>query len=166
MVLEPDLRFSQWLDLNSHKMPAPRRHLSVDELTQRASTGSAVRRGFIKISEPIPSSYVHNGAEMDQADEIHAAQREEAWLNDTRTYEDSDRANTASGRSAYNSRFIERTSLGPASGMNHLSVGKRDETTLRRRNTGLRATIRRMFGSKRHSPPTSFVPSVSIPSSC
>ena len=128
-------------------MPSPRRHLSVDELTQRASTGLAIRRGDIKISEPIPSSYVHNGPEMDrsfedpQATPILAARRSGTDLLQGR--------NASSSQPVHVSRFTERTSLGPSLSISNMSSTPSKDSVSQRRNAGLRASIRRMFSSRK-----------------
>lgn len=137
------------MSANPVSMLSPRRHLSVDELTQRASTGLAIRRGDVKISEPIPSSYVHNGAEMDQVNE-QATPRVRAF-NASRDETDS----VSHGRSissntpVHVSKFTERTSP-VLLNTNDAPLGSSTDTAAQRRNTsGLRATIRRMFSSRR-----------------
>lgn len=129
-------------------MPPPRRHLSVDELTQRASTGLAIRKGEIKISDPIPSSYVHNGAEMDQVYEQSIPRMVGSRFVEDGTDTASHGRSVSSNLPGHASKFTERTSPAP-SPVNNAPFGNSHGEALRRRNTGLRATIRRMFSSKR-----------------
>ena len=137
-------------------MPSPQRHLSVDELSQRASTGLAIRRGEIKISEPIPSSYVHNGTEMDAgAYEQPTPRMEGTWPRGSGTGTSHGR-NESSIQPAHVSRFTERTSLGPSlTTSNMSSTPSKGSTTTPKRAIGLRASIKRMFGSKRDGYATS-----------
>lgn len=131
-------------------MPSPHRHLSVDELSQRASTGLAVRRGQIKISEPIPSSYVHNGAEMDAgAYEQRTPRLEGTWPRSSGVPPLHGR-NLSSTQPAHVSRFTERASFGPSlTASNMSSTPSKESATTPKRATGLRASIRRMFSSKK-----------------
>lgn len=129
-------------------MSSPRRHLSVDELTQRASTGLAIRRGDLKISDPIPSSYVHNGAEMDGMYEQPTPRLEGATGWPRKNGADTSVRNDGSSQPVHVSRFTERTSLGPSLAASNMS-STQSKDSLQRRNTGLRATIKRMFSSKK-----------------
>jgi len=132
-------------------MPSPQRHLSVDELGQRASTGLAIRRGEIKISEPIPSSYVHNGAEMDAAAfEQPTPRLEGTWPRSSGAGASHGRKESSILPSVHVSKFTERTSLGPSlTASNMSSTPSKDSATTPKRVTGLRASIRRMFSSKK-----------------
>lgn len=131
-------------------MPSPQRHLSVDELSQRASTGLAIRRGEIKISEPIPSSYVHNGAEMDAgAYEQPTPRVEGTWPRGSGAGVVHGR-NDSSVQSVHVSRFTERTSLGPSLATSNMSsTPSKESATTPKKATGLRASLKRMFSSKR-----------------
>ena len=131
-------------------MPSPHRHLSVDELSQRASTGLAIRRGEIKISEPVPSSYIHNGAEMDAgAYEQPTPKLEGTWSRRSGAGMIHGR-NGSSSHSKHASRFTERTSLGPSLATSNMSTTPSKESTMTsKKATGLRASIKRMFSSKR-----------------
>ncbi|KAK5943881.1 hypothetical protein PMZ80_003162 [Knufia obscura] len=126
-------------------MPTPQRHLSVDELSQRASTGLAIRRGEVKISEPLPSSYVHNGAEMDAGAYEQPTPRIEG------TWPRSGGAGALHGRNESStlpihiSRFTERTSLGPSLATSNMSsTPSKESATTPKKATGLKASIRRM----------------------
>lgn len=130
-------------------MPTPQRHLSVDELSQRASTGLAIRRGEVKISEPLPSSYVHNGAEMDAGAYEQPTPRIEG------TWPRSGGAGALHGRNESStlpihiSRFTERTSLGPSLATSNMSsTPSKESATTPKKATGLKASIRRMFSRK------------------
>jgi len=130
-------------------MPPPQRHHSVDQLTQRASTGLAIRRGEIKISDPLPSSYVHNGPEMD-----YGAVNEQSTPKVEGVWPRRSGAATVHGRSEsttqqrHVSRFTERTSLGPSLAISEMSSVPSKRSTVQRKETGLRATIKRMFSKK------------------
>lgn len=133
-------------------MPSPNGHLSMDEVSQRASTGLAIRRGEIKISDPIPSSYVHNGAEMDRAYE-QPTPRLEGTLPRGSVAAAVHGMSDTSNQPAHVSRFTERTSLGPSlAASNMSSTPSKDSATLKK-SAGLRASIRRMFSSKKDRTP-------------
>lgn len=133
-------------------MLSPRRHLSVDELSHRSSTGLALRRGEIKISEPIPSSYMHNRLEMDDGHEVYQAVDRAVQSG---TWPRGSAATTMAGRSdplshvARASTFHDGTSQPTKSAM-PLAPSK-STVSMQRRNTGLKASLKRMFGSKRES---------------
>lgn len=133
-------------------MPSPQRHLSVSELSQRASTGLAIRKGQVKISDPIPASYVHNGAEMDGAYEQPqpTPKLEATWprRSDTGAALMPPRDDGVT-QPVHVSKFTERSSLGPSLAASNMSSTASKDSSLQRRNTGFRATIRRMFSSKR-----------------
>lgn len=131
-------------------MPSPRRHLSVDELSHRASTGLAIRRGDIKISDPIPSSYVHNGPEMDYDEVV-----EQSATRSEGTWPRGSAIGTLHGRSdsgtqhAHISRFTERTSSGPSLTANNTMPSTLPQNnSMQRSESGLRATLKRMFSKK------------------
>ena len=128
-------------------MLTPRRHLSVDELTQRASTGSAIRRGEIKISDPIPSSYVHNGAEMDRLHEQSVSRV--VGSGSREVSEVTPHGRSMSNLPAHVSKFTERESLGPSTTDSNVPSTNSRDVAVQRKNTGLRASIRRMFSSRR-----------------
>lgn len=136
------------MSANLVSMQSPRRHLSVDELTQRASTGLAIRRGEVKISDPIPSSYIHNGAEMDQVYEQVTPRIGGNYGNRDGTDSMSHGRSISSNVPIHVSKFTERTSPVPLKSSNAI-LNNAEDSALQRRNTGLRATIRRMFSSKR-----------------
>lgn len=136
----------------SPAMPTPHRHLSVDELSHRASTGLAIRRGDIKISEPIPSSYVHNGAEMD------AVADQSFLFGDAFTSFPSRQGPGAShGRSGsaplssntvHISRFTERTTPAQSPSIGSMMPIAPNEPLSQRRDGGIRASLKRMFSKK------------------
>lgn len=132
-------------------MPSPSRHLSTDELSHRASTGLAIRRGEVKISDPIPSSYRHNGAEMDTGayEERQSTPRPAGTWSGKSSGTHITGKNDGTQPNAHVSRFTERTSLGPSIAISNMSSTGSKESTPQRRNAGLRATIRRMFSSKK-----------------
>lgn len=132
-------------------MSTPRRHLSIDELSHRASTGLAIRRGEVKISDPIPSSYRHNGAEMDAGAFEHPEDTPKAavtWSGKS-TGGHIGGKNDGTQPNAHISRFTERTSLGPSIAISNMSSTHSKDSTPQKRSAGLRATIRRMFSSKK-----------------
>lgn len=132
-------------------MPTPHRHLSVDELSHRASTGLAIRRGDIKISEPIPSSYVHNGAEMDGVADQPFSSNEVFTPLPGRHGQGASHGRSGSAPLSSNtvhiSRFTERTSSGntPTIG-NTMPVPS--EPLSQKRDGGIRASLKRMFSKK------------------
>jgi len=131
-------------------MPPPQRHLSMNELSQRASTGLAIRRGEIKISEPIPSSYVHNGAEMDAGAYEQPTPRVEGTWSRGRGADAAHGRNDSLGRPVHISKFIERTSLGPSLAISNMSsTPSRESATTPKKAAGLRASLKRMFSSRR-----------------
>lgn len=129
-------------------MSSPQRHLSVDELTQRASTGLAIRRGDLKISDPIPSSYVHNGAEMDGVYEQPTPRMEGATGWPRKNGADTVGKTEDTPQPFHVSRFTERTSLGPSLAASNMSSTPSKDSLQRRNTGGLRATIKRMFSKK------------------
>lgn len=141
-------------DLQLANMSTPHRHLSVDQLSHRASTGLAIRRGDIKISDPIPSSYVHNGAEMDGM--LHQTSLANtgiaSWSVKPGIGISHGRSGSAplSSHPAHVSRFTERTSPGASVSGDDTSLSRRNEPFSQRRNTGLRASLKRMFSKKSH----------------
>lgn len=135
-------------------MPTPHRHLSVDELSHRASTGLAIRRGDIKISEPIPSSYIHHGPGMDFDNEPVVSVGNHA----SPSYPGKNGPGALHGRSgsaplsthsAHISKFTERTSLGPSLSTSNMSSLPAKEPVSQK--NGLRASIKRMFSKKSHA---------------
>lgn len=131
-------------------MPSPRRHLSVDELSHRASTGLAIRKGDIKISDPIPSSYIHNGPEMDFGPEVEQfdGRREGAWPRRSGT--GILHARTESGtQQMHVSRFTENTSPKASPLLdNNAEDMHPNNSAMQRSGSGFRATLKRMFSKK------------------
>lgn len=122
----------------------------MNELSQRASTGLAIRRGEIKISEPIPSSYVHNGAEMDAGAYEQPTPRVEGTWSRGRGADAAHGKNDSLGQPAHISKFIERTSLGPSLAISNMSsTPSRESATTPKKAAGLRASLKRMFSSRR-----------------
>lgn len=138
-------------------MPTPHRHLSVDELSHRASTGLAIRRGDVKISEPIPSSYIHNGAEMDGITERPSLNGGigglGSWSGKTTPVASHGRSGSAplASHTAHISRFTERTSSGPSISPSNMIPVPPSEPISHKKDSGLRASLKRMFSKKAHS---------------
>lgn len=133
-------------------MPTPHRHLSVDELSHRASTGLAIRRGDIKISEPIPSSYVHNGAEMDGTADQPFSSNEAFTSPPGRNGQGASHGRSGSAPLSSNtvhiSRFTERTSSGNTPTIGNTMPIAPSEPQSQRRDGGIRASLKRMFSKK------------------
>lgn len=133
-------------------MPASHRHLSVDELSHRASTGLAIRRGDIKISDPIPSSYVHHGIERDQAYEQRTPRMDTtvSWSGRSGPGALHGRSGSAplSSHPAHSSKFTERTSLGPSLSTSNMSSTPLKGSPMPKKDIGFRASLKRMFSKK------------------
>lgn len=135
-------------------MPAPHRHLSVDELSHRASTGLAIRRGDVKISEPIPSSYVHHGPEMDFANgQVVLVDHDSGSCfakNGLSASHGRSGSAPLSSHPAHVAKFAERASLGPSLATSNMASAPANDSLSQKRDGGLRASIKRMFSKKSH----------------
>lgn len=136
-------------------MPTPHRHLSVDELSHRASTGLAIRRGDIKISDPIPSSYVHHGPEMDFANGQVVLINDDSGScfgkNGLSASHGRSGSAPLSSHPAHAAKFTERASLGPSLSVGNMASVPSKDSVSQKRDGGLRASIKRMFSKKNNA---------------
>lgn len=108
----------------------------------RSSTGAAIRRGDIKISDPIPYT--------NQDINTTTYRPNSDWPIKSNT------ADTQRGRhfstGNLDSGDAGRASMGPSLVTSTMSSTPSRESGSQKKTTGFRATIRRMFGSKRGRP--------------
>lgn len=121
--------------------PPRQSRYSNGSLLRSSTTGGAIRRGEIKISDPIPH-------DQDQSTTTYRPNSE--WPIKTAT------ADNQRGRH-YSTGYLgpgdpTRASMGPSLVPSSMSSAPSKESISRQKPTGFRATLRRMFGSKRGRP--------------
>lgn len=121
-------------------------HHSPNAVDQRASTGSAIRRGELKISDPIPIASAHLSAATQENPPFERTHSRKAgtWSG-----------GLSHGRSVSASPLVTdevgRNSSGPVSMQSPPSSTPLKSSVSKKRETGLRATLKRMLSSRRGS---------------
>ena len=140
-------------------MPSPnsRQRSSSTSLTH-LSAGAAVRRGDIKISDPIPIDLGHDGHPPSTAVDI-TAMSSTAWQQDGTWPRKSTPPEMQHARNAsYGHERIDvgRASAGPSLIPSSISTApSKTSLTQRKPSSGIRSALKRMFGSKRSRLPES-----------
>lgn len=129
-------------------MSSPNRSASISTLSNRASTSLAVRRGEVKISEPMPYSSTH--AKFSEGFDV-PARLEATWPRKSTPAIVHGR-NTSSSRSE--AEFDARLSTGPSVVPSRMSSAPSKRSLPREKDSGFRASLKRMFGSKRQKQST------------
>lgn len=106
----------------------------------RSSTGAAIRRGDLKISDPIPQDH-------DLSQPQTAARHNSDWPIRSTAPDMQRGRHYSTGNMEPNT--VARESMGPSLAASSMSTAPSKGSTGQKKTTGFRATLRRMFGSKR-----------------
>ncbi len=135
-------------------MPSPKHRNRSSNTSQHSATGAAIRRGELKISDPIPFDTGLNtsspSAGFDMSTFAAAPQQQDVtWPSRKVSPSEVQRLprNTSIGHGEVTN--LARASAGPSLVPSSLSTGPSKVSLAQKKNSGFRATLRRVFGSKR-----------------
>ena len=135
-------------------MPSPKHQNRSSNASQHSATGAAIRRGELKISDPIPYDIGPNGPSSSVGHDMSTLapiprHQDATWSS--RKVSPSEIQRPPRNVSISNGELndISRASAGPSLVPSSLSTGPSKNSLTQRKNSGFRATLKRMFGSKR-----------------
>ena len=135
-------------------MPSPKsKHRSSSTSLAHLSTGAAVRRGEIKISDPIPVDSGYDGQLPSTTADINAMSttawpQDATWPRKSTPPELNHIRNASYGHDRTD--FASRVSAGPSLIPSSISTApSKGSLTPRKSTGGFRSALKRMFGSKR-----------------
>jgi hypothetical protein len=134
-------------------MPSPKNRNRISSASQHSTTGAAIRRGDLKISDPIPFDQPFANTPSPPGLGRVATLRlpDGTWTRKPSPPGMQQPRNVSIGQGEVNG--ISRQSAGPSLVPSSLSTEpSKGSLTLQKKNSGLRATLRRMFSSKRGRP--------------
>ena len=141
-------------------MPSPKHHKRSSTASQHSATGAAIRRGDIKISDPIPIETGFTGPPpaFDMSSLAPDAHPQETSRS-SRKVSPSESQLRARNISTGQGEMIQvlRASAGPSLVPSSVSVHPSKTSLTQRKNSGIRATLKRMFGSVSKRNRTSFI---------
>lgn len=133
----------------SSTMPSPSQGKRISSTSVGRQSAAALRRGEVKISDPIPlpRDNIDDGLPPDQDISNQRCLTDGTWPRRSTPPEADARPGSDSGRKGPSQLAVNRESAGRSA---NLSTMSSKNSLKQRKSGGFRATIRSLFGSKRH----------------